>query len=208
MTTLTLHPEHKSSLLAVRLKLLQTHLNPHFLFNALGAVQAVIADGNRIAALKHVASFAQVLRCFLNQMEKDTLPLYDEVQTLQHYFHLQKLRYGEALCFHLVSPSNSEINQFRLPVLLLLPLIESFIENSVHRGQERLGLNIIFRTAKERLYITIQYSGNSCIPSLETWRAYVELLNEICSSQIRYRLKSGVRQDNHLLILSIPRCLV
>lgn len=168
----------------------------------------MIAEGNRIAALKHIASFAQVLRCFLSQMEQDTIPLDDEVQTLQHYFHLQKLRYGEELCFHLVSPSHWETNKFRLPVLLLLPLIESLIEKSVHKDQETLGLNIIFKTAKGRLFITIQYSGSSCIPLQETWKTYVKLLNETSSSQIRYQLKNRDDQGHQVLILSIPHWLV
>lgn len=130
--------EHKSralreaelarALQASELRLLKSQLNPHFLFNALNAVRALIAD-EPVRAQTAVTQLARTLRYTLSSGHDDLVTLEQELATVQDYLGLEALRMGERLRVEFsVAP---EARESRIPVMLLQTLVENAIKHGI-----------------------------------------------------------------------------
>jgi two-component sensor histidine kinase len=112
-----------------RLKLLETQLEPHMLFNTLANLRALIAvDPERAQQmLDHMIAY---LRATLDASRATTHPLRTEFERLRDYLELMAIRMGPRLSYALELPP--ELEQVRVPALLLQPLVE----NSIKHGLE------------------------------------------------------------------------
>ena len=92
--------KEKQVRLTTRQKLLRSQLNPHFLYNAMNAIQFVILNGDsQLKASDYVAKFAQLTRQILEHSEEEEILLEDEISFLENYVQIQQLRMQEP--FHL-----------------------------------------------------------------------------------------------------------
>ena len=85
----------KEEMLELKLKALNSQMNPHFVFNALNAIQYFITSGKRKLALEYLSMFSKLVRYYLKHLEKDVVALKSEVEMLHWYLNLQKLRYDD-----------------------------------------------------------------------------------------------------------------
>ena len=130
--------EHKSralreaelarALQASELRLLKSQLNPHFLFNALNTVRALIAD-EPVRAQSAVTQLARTLRYTLGSGHGELVTLEQELATVEDYLALEGLRLGERLRveLHIAPPAR----QLRIPVMLLQTLVENAIKHGI-----------------------------------------------------------------------------
>lgn len=106
---------------------LRTQLNPHFLFNALNAVAAHIRE-NANEAVQMVAELGSFLRAVLDLGGKHTLSIEQEIEMLNRYLVLQRIRYGKDLRVQIdIAP---DAHGAQVPSLMLQPLVE----NAIHHG--------------------------------------------------------------------------
>ncbi|MBN1348204.1 histidine kinase [candidate division KSB1 bacterium] len=119
----------KANILAqsAQLKMLRYQLNPHFLFNALNSIRALIEE-DRIKARAMVTELAEFLRYSLVSKNYSNVPLSDEIEALRHYFEIQAIRYEEKL----EVTFNIEPMAEDYPVLSFL--IHPLVENAVKYG--------------------------------------------------------------------------
>ena len=137
------------------LKALKAQINPHFLFNTLNTVASLIrTDPSR--AEKAVEELAEVFRYVLFGMEKDVVPLADELSFVEEYLALEQERFGDRL---LVSSSVAPDSlQVPVPPLILQPLVE----NALRHGQNPHGevqLNLETYLNEQSLVISISDQG-------------------------------------------------
>ncbi|HUR87548.1 MAG TPA: histidine kinase [Ramlibacter sp.] len=111
-----------------RLKLLETQLEPHMLFNTLANLRALIAvDPSRAQhMLDHMIAY---LRATLNASRATSHSLQEEFDRLQDYLELMAIRMGARLKFHLELPG--AMAQQKVPSLLLQPLVENAIQHGL-----------------------------------------------------------------------------
>lgn len=116
----------ESSLADARLEALRLQLNPHFLFNALNAVSAIMYEQPR-AADEMLARIGDLLRATL-QAQAQEHRLADELQLLGLYLDIQRARFGDRLQVHLdIAPG---LGALQVPFLVLQPLVENAIEHA------------------------------------------------------------------------------
>jgi signal transduction histidine kinase len=111
-----------------QLRLLRAQIEPHFLFNTLGAVQQLAEQGAPRAA-ELTANLIDFLRASLDEMRSDTVTLADEYRLIQAYLRVMQARLGARLHFTLTLPPALE--QVRLPGMLLLTLVENAIKHGI-----------------------------------------------------------------------------
>jgi signal transduction histidine kinase len=119
-----------------QLRLLRAQIEPHFLFNTLGAVQQLAEQGAPRAA-ELTANLIAFLRASLDEMRSDTVTLADEFGLLDAYLRVMQVRLGARLRFTLILPVTLE--HVRLPGMLLLTLVENAIKHGIEpslRGGE------------------------------------------------------------------------
>ncbi len=116
---------------ALRLQALQSQMNPHFMNNALNAIQLFIAHEDSFSANEYLAKFADLNRLYLEASRRRFVPLAEELQLLETYLELEHLRFPNRFKHHIdVSPQLvSEMLLF--PAMLLQPLAENAINHGI-----------------------------------------------------------------------------
>jgi two-component system sensor histidine kinase AlgZ len=124
LTTLRLEKE----LTAAQLTSLKAQLNPHFLFNSLNSLRALISEDPERARTT-VTQLARTLRYTLNAGKKDVVPLHEEMEIARDYLELESLRLGERLCVE--TALSDESLAARVPVMLVQTLVENAIKHGI-----------------------------------------------------------------------------
>lgn len=113
-----------------RMLALRAQLEPHFLFNALNAISALVRDGDKSMALGGISGLSDLLRYALSASVRNTATLAGELQFVRDYLELQRLRYGERLRVHIEGDSGF-LHQVQCPPLLLQPLVENALRHDL-----------------------------------------------------------------------------
>jgi len=149
----------RSELLAhkAQLQMLRYQLNPHFLFNTLNTIRALV-DEDRQKAKSIVTELSEFLRYSLLSKNNAVVAFSDELDAIKHYVEIQKIRYEEKLEVKM----NIQDGIGKTPVLSFL--IYPLIENAVKYGMKtsRMPLEVILNARTEGNYLSIEVinSGN------------------------------------------------
>jgi len=125
------HLREKQARTAAELTSLRTRINPHFLFNTLNSISGLIHT-RPDEADEMLQQLSELLRYNLSAAETSEIELNRELQAVQDYLNIEKIRFGNRLN---ISISN-EIESFSLPPLLLLTLVENGIKHGVSKVVE------------------------------------------------------------------------
>ena len=113
-----------------RLEALRAQLEPHFMFNALNAISALVRGGDRTLALDGINRLSELLRHALLATGRDSASVAEELQFVHAYLQLQRLRYGERLRVRI--DGEDELPPYAAcPPLLLQPLIENALRHDL-----------------------------------------------------------------------------
>jgi hypothetical protein len=139
-----------------RLKLLQAQIEPHFLFNTLANLRALIAaDPPRaLAMLDHLNDF---LRATLAAARREKSTLGDEFALLRVYLEIVRMRMGARLKFTLDLPD--QLVNATLPPMLVQPLVENAIKHGLEPSIEGGEISVRARAAEGRLQVSVSDSG-------------------------------------------------
>jgi len=113
-----------------RLLALRAQLEPHFLFNALNAISALVRGGDTALALGGIGRLSELLRYALAASTRTSSSVAEELAFVRGYLELQRLRYGERLQV-LVENDSPLLHAVPCPPLLLQPLIENALRHDL-----------------------------------------------------------------------------
>jgi two-component system LytT family sensor kinase len=146
----------ESSLARAQLLNLRLQLQPHFLFNALHTISAVMY-GDPAAADEMLDQLSELLRASLRTAQADEVPLGEELALLDRYLAIQRARFGDRLAVSIQVDAGAD--SCLVPSLLLQPLVE----NAIHHGNaERAGRGAIDVRARQqdgRLLLEVEDDG-------------------------------------------------
>lgn len=132
--------ELETRLLRANLDALKMQLHPHFLFNALNSVTALIRRGDTVPAEDALAQLAELLRRALDHKQDQKVTLERELEFLDHYFAIERIRFKDRLLVSFeVTP---ECRAALLPSLLLQPLVENAMKHGFSRSASARGLRL------------------------------------------------------------------
>lgn len=135
-----LKAEHmKQQMLKSEYESLKNQVNPHFLFNSLNTLTALIGEDQE-KAIDFVQKLSKVFRYALQNQEKNTIDLGSEVEIVNSYLFLQKMRFGENLRFHVDVPSST--NGSQVITQGLLTLVENAIKHNEASAENPLLIDI------------------------------------------------------------------
>lgn len=137
-----------------RLYLLRGQLEPHFMFNALNAISALVRGNDKKLALNGIFRLSQLLRYALESSERDWVCIQQEWQFIVDYLALQSLRYGERLQLHLDAPDEN-IASIACPPFILQPLVENVLRHDVDCHTESTDMRIAWQILETSLIVTI-----------------------------------------------------
>jgi two-component system, LytTR family, sensor kinase len=178
------------------LQLIKSQINPHFLFNNLNVLSALVMKDNA-EANQFIEEFSKVYRYILKHHDKEMVPLKTELDYIEPYVFLLKKRFGEGLQVNMDIPAHC-LEYFIIPVSL-----QMLVENAIKH-------NILSKT--KPLQITIHANGNNTIVVSNNLQVkqQVEKSTELGLLNIvkRYRLVSNkevlIDKSNNTFAVSIP----
>ena len=129
----------KRESLKAQLNALKTQVNPHFLFNNLNTLTAIIPDTPN-KAIEFVQQMSKVYRHILEVQDEKTIPLKDELEVLKAYGFLLKTRFGDNLDIH-IDVSDEKLQQRIVPLSLQL-LMENAIKHNIVSSAKPLQIKV------------------------------------------------------------------
>jgi two-component system, LytTR family, sensor kinase len=145
------------SLAEARLHALEQQIQPHFLFNTLNAVSALIRSGQAAEAVEMIGGLSDLLRYALDRAGDQRVAVDDEVRMLRRYLEIQRVRFADRLSFDIdVDPG---AGRGAVPVLLLQPLAENAIRHGIARSAAPGTLRVHAFRLDEALRIEMLNSG-------------------------------------------------
>jgi two-component system LytT family sensor kinase len=114
-----------------QLAALRRQIEPHFMFNTLHSITGLVRDNQNDAAVSMIVGLSEFLRRALEDSHRSQVTLEEEVEYLQRYLDIQKVRLGERLRVTVQIPA--ELLRAQVPNLLLQPLVENAIKHGIAR---------------------------------------------------------------------------
>ncbi|MBX7151991.1 histidine kinase [bacterium] len=139
-----------------QLLMLRYQVNPHFLFNALNSIKALI-DENHARAREMVTELADFLRYSLANTGTELVAFRDEITAMRHYLLIEKIRFEEKLVIEWNIADEAE--NINIPGFLIHPLIENAIKYGMQTSSKPLRLRLIASVSNKCFRFELSNSG-------------------------------------------------
>lgn len=113
----------------LKARALRAQMNPHFIFNCLNSIKALIQEDNKQQAVIYLTTFSKLIRSQLNNVQQE-ITLHDELQNCRLYTQLEALRFGSKIVCEVEIEDGVDLHSIPVPPLILQP----FIENAIWHG--------------------------------------------------------------------------
>jgi len=149
----------ETQLQASRLEALRAKLQPHFLYNTLNGIAALVSDIQPARAVAAIENLSELLHASLRDDARETVAVEEELDLAARYLALQRMRFGDRLQYELhVAPNAAAC---LVPVLLLQPIIENAVVHGLEAGVERLHILVDARMTPEGVELVVENDGTT-----------------------------------------------
>lgn len=148
--------EVENRLEAMKLELLKSQVNPHFLFNTLNVIGGMANLEEAQTTEKMIMALSSLFRYNLKTSDFE-VPLARELKVVEDYMYLQQMRFGERISYDIVCNADQERNI--VPAFTFQPLVENCIIHGLSRKEEGGRIRIRICRREEKLYIYIGDTG-------------------------------------------------
>lgn len=178
---------------------LRSQMNPHFIFNAMNSIQQFTLQNDSDNANRYISKFSTLLRKVLYSSQLPTISLEEEIEQLQLYLDIEKLRMGESFSYDITVDEEIETDAIKMPGMLLQPFVENAVKHGLALKEGAKRLNILFAMPDEfHLHAVITDNGIGRQKSAEL-KAHQKLMPHISKGiqLVKERLEL-LQQDKNL----------
>jgi len=151
--------ELEAQLLRARLDAVTARLQPHFLFNSLHSVSALVRSDEKQAAIRALAVLGDLLRATLAGDGVATVPLSRELAWMRQYLEIEQMRFQDRLEVDVAVEDG--LGDALVPALVLQPLVENAIRHGVEARVGANTLRVAARRERDRLVLEVADSGDA-----------------------------------------------
>ncbi|MBQ5609741.1 MAG: histidine kinase [Rikenellaceae bacterium] len=149
----------RHNMMQAELDYLKYQINPHFFMNTLNNIHALI-DIDSEAAKDTVIELSKMMRYVLYDSEQDSISLDKEIQFLQHYIQLMRLRYSDSVEIVVDVPENSP-SQVKIPPLIFIVFVENAFKHGIsYNSRSYIHISIEVSAEGDRVCYTVLNSKN------------------------------------------------
>lgn len=138
---------------------LRQQLDPHFLFNSLNSIQSLLFEGDRITTNSCLCKLSKLMRLMLDGEQEKTVTLQNEIEFLSYYMDLMCLRFKDKFSYSIVVDDNIDLQNYKIPSLLLQPYIENSIYHGIRNKKGKGNISIEFKMQNNHLHCNIEDNG-------------------------------------------------
>lgn len=151
--------ERKVELSKIELKALRAQMNPHFVFNSLNSIQHYIFHTKSDEAIKYLNKFARLVRIILNNSDKPTVTVGEDLEALKLYLELEKMRFEDKFDYEVIVDGSVDPDYDIMPPLLMQPYVENAILHGLNPKPTRGKLTLRLHSENNFLICTITDNG-------------------------------------------------
>ena len=151
--------ERKVEMSKIELKAMRSQMNPHFIFNSLNSIQHYIIHNKSDEATKYLSKFARLIRMILNNSDKPTVTVGEDIDTLRLYMELEQMRFEDKFEYDIVVDKSVDPDYDIMPPLLMQPYVENAILHGLNPKPEKGKLIIHIYSENNFLICTITDNG-------------------------------------------------
>lgn len=144
----------------LQLSSLQSQMNPHFIFNALGSIQYFIQTYDTVKADEFLSNFAMLMRSILESSKSKYISLSEEIKLIKLYVGLEKIRFENLFEYNVEIDENLDLES-KVPPMIIQPFVENAINHGLYHLKGRKGKLILKfeATHSNEIKITITDNG-------------------------------------------------
>lgn len=149
----------KNDLVSSQLTAIRAQMNPHFMYNTLNSIQDLILNGDIKNTNYYLSKFSSLMRKILEFSDNEKVVVDEEVEMLQNYLELEKLRFGNDFKFKIEIDKEIDTLKTFIPSLIVQPFVENALKHGLlHKKGDKLIL-ITFGLVHGNLVVTIEDNG-------------------------------------------------
>lgn len=173
-----------------QLAALRRQIDPHFMYNTLNSIAGLVREQLNDAAVSMIVGLSEFLRRSSEDSHRPQVALQEEVEYLQRYLDIQKVRFGERLQVSVDIPS--ELLRAQVPTLLLQPLVENAIKHGIAKRVAGGAVRVAGACHDSRLCLSVYNDGPNLPADWEAGQSGVGIRN------LRTRLQILHGEDSEL----------
>jgi ligand-binding sensor domain-containing protein len=141
------------------LKALRAQMNPHFVFNSLNSIQHYILNSKSEEAAKYLNKFAKLIRLILNNSDKPTVTINEDLDALTLYLELEKMRFENKFEYKILVNEEIDGDYDEIPPMLIQPYIENAILHGINPKNGNGNINIRISLVNQFIKISVIDDG-------------------------------------------------
>ena len=152
--------ELKVQLTAAQLGALKAQLQPHFLFNTLGAIMVLVRQQKTRQAEAMLSRLSDLLRHTLEDVEAQEVPLWRELEFLRLYLSIEQVRFEDRLKVRI--DAGPEVSDALVPHMALQPIVENAVRHGMGQSEEPVLIEVAVARANGHLTLVVTDDGPGC----------------------------------------------
>ena len=194
--------KHNQIIMETEQRLNRARMNPHFFFNALTSLQSFALrenDGKSLAS--NISKFSHIMRETLESSYKEYVTIEQEIEFLNEYLEIQKIRFPKKFTYKIEAREDLEIDELLIPSMILQPFVENSIEHGFAGLEQDGHVDVFFKKDKTEILIEISDNGKGLstaqkIPNEHISRASQIIKDRIYLLNIKLKTKARFSIDN------------
>ena len=187
------------------LSFLKTQFQPHFLFNTLNNIYSLILNNNQLAG-KSILQLSALLRYMLYEAGAEKVELRKEIDHLDDYIELEKMRFAARLDFSF--NISGQVREKKIAPLLLMPLLENAFKHASGKLDERIWITVDLIVKDNNLYFTVENSvfpdGKIQMQNSHSGIGWGNLRRRLSLLYEKYTLNHELKENHYHAFLMIP----
>lgn len=183
-----------------QLKMLRYQLNPHFLYNTLNSIYALIRLKDSATAMQMTQQLSKFLRYSLDSDPGQLIPLEQEIEALQLFLNIEQTRFSDRLSVEFDIDDNTK--NIMIPSLLLQPLVENAIKYAIAPSEEGGTIRIVASLSGQQLYLEVSDNG----PGIECNDAELPAGRGVGLVNTRERIRTLYGDDSFFELTNATPC--
>lgn len=168
---------------AMKHKLLQTQLNPHFLFHSLNSIQSFIHQNKKEESSSYLVSYSKLMRSILESSDQDFVSIDEDIKAIEEYVKLQRLNLPDDV--QIAVESDDLIGDYKIPPMFVQPYVENALIHGINSIEKGI-VSILYKDLTTKVQVIISDNGKG----LSTNKSNNELHRSMSTEIIQQRIQN------------------
>ncbi len=167
---------------ALQHKLLQTQLNPHFLFHSLNSIQSFIHQNKKEESSSYLVSYSKLMRSILESSDQDFISVEDDLNAIKDYVKLQRLNLPENVQINI--ECEDELTTYKIPPMFVQPYVENALIHGINEI-ENGKVSVFYKKEASKIQVIITDNGKGLISKKSNNELHRSMSSDIIDQRIQ-----------------------